>query len=160
MLASHASCRSQARPLEVLMPAIHVSPKDSEYGCSRRRQFWRCGCMRVSGIPSPRGVAATAQHVASRHRIAFVDATTTWAPSAYIYNTVGVHMMRRLTLGLRHSPIYYITFVLIYNIIPARIAPRARGHGTARARLAGSGCGSISAQERGPRAPGLTQRTT
>jgi hypothetical protein len=42
-------------------------------------------------------------------------------------------MMRRLTLGLRHSPIYYITFVLIYNIIPARIAPRARGHGTARA---------------------------
>jgi hypothetical protein len=35
-------------------------------------------------------------------------------------------MMRRLTLGVRHSPIYYITFV-----IPARIAPRARGHGTA-----------------------------
>jgi len=41
-------------------------------------------------------------------------------------------MMRRLTLGLRHSPIYYITFV-----IPARIAPRARGHGTAAPPLAG-----------------------
>jgi len=35
-------------------------------------------------------------------------------------------MMRRLTLGLRHSPIYYITFVLIYNIIPARIPRRGR----------------------------------
>ena len=35
-------------------------------------------------------------------------------------------MMRRLTLGVRHSPIF-----IIYNIIPARIAPRARGHGTA-----------------------------
>ena len=43
------------------MPAIHVSPKDSEYGCSCRRHFWRCGCMRVSGIPSPRGVAAAAR---------------------------------------------------------------------------------------------------
>jgi len=38
-------------------------------------------------------------------------------------------MMRRLTLGVRHSP--------IYNIIPARIAPRARGHGTAAPPLAG-----------------------
>jgi hypothetical protein len=57
-------------------------------------------------------------------------------------------MMRRLTLGLRHSPIYYITFV-----IPALQSRRGRadaadGHGTARRRLAGraGGSGSISAQ--------------
>lgn len=69
-------------------------------------------------------------------------------------------MMRRLTLGVRHSPIYYIILFpfIIYNIIPARIAPRA-DTGQPRRRLAG-GPGSISAQERGPRAPGLTQRTT
>jgi len=56
-------------------------------------------------------------------------------------------MMRRLTLGLRHSPIYYITFV-----IPARIAPRARGRprtpdtGDSRAASPGARSGSISAQ--------------